>query len=63
MPTPSAVEKAKGLIRDPKDAAILASAMDASPEIFISGDLDFHTTEVRSVLNVLTTRDALNLLK
>jgi uncharacterized protein len=63
MPTPSAVEKAKELIRDPKDAAILASAVNAGPEIFISGDLDFHTNEVRSVVNVMTTRDALNLLE
>jgi predicted nucleic acid-binding protein len=51
MPAPSAVGKARSLIRDPKDAAILASAMEANPEIFISGDLDFHTLNVRSVVN------------
>jgi uncharacterized protein len=62
MPLSSAVEKARSLIRDPKDAAILASAMDANPEIFVSGDFDFHTFEVRSVVNVMSTRDALDFI-
>ncbi|WP_243441167.1 putative toxin-antitoxin system toxin component, PIN family [Dethiobacter alkaliphilus] len=62
MPMSSTVEKARKLIRDPKDAAILASAIDGKPEIFVSGDLDFYTSEVGSVVNVISTRDALALL-
>jgi putative PIN family toxin of toxin-antitoxin system len=62
LPAPSKVENARHLIRDSKDAAILASAMEASVDIFISGDFDFHTDTVRSVVNVLTTREVLTLL-
>jgi uncharacterized protein len=49
------IEKAKLLIRDPKDAIILASVIDAKPDIFVSGDLDFHTLDVRALINVMNT--------
>lgn len=38
-------DRAKLIIRDPKDAVILASAIDAKLDYFVSGDLDFHTNE------------------
>ncbi len=62
MPTTPMVEAAKLMIRDPKDAAILASAIESKPDAFVSGDLDFHTFEIRSVINVMNTREALDLI-
>ncbi len=63
-PAPSVdmVEEAKLLIRDPKDAIILASAIDAKPDFFVSGDLDFHTDDVRKRINVVNTSLAIALI-
>jgi predicted nucleic acid-binding protein len=55
-------EEAKLLIRDPKDAIILASAMDAKPDIFVSGDLDFHTDDVRKFINAVNTSRAIEII-
>lgn len=63
MPSLDKVKKAKRIIRDPKDAAILASAIEAKPDIFVSGDKDFHTPDVSCVVNVLTTGEALALIE
>ena len=43
IPSVDMVKDAKQLIRDPKDAIILASAINAQPDIFVTGDLDFNT--------------------
>ncbi len=59
MPSPAYLSKARPIIRDPKDAAILASAIEARPDIFVSGDLDLHTPEVSSLIKVMTTTEAL----
>lgn len=41
-------------IRDEKDIPILVSALLAQPDIFISGDQDFHTPEIQEHLVVYT---------
>jgi len=63
MPTTPMVEAAKLMIRDPNDAVILASAIESRPDVFVSGDLDFHTKKIGTVINVMTTREALNLIE
>ena len=40
MPTTPMVEAAKLMIRDPNDAAILASVIESKPDVFVSGDLE-----------------------
>ncbi|AOQ23294.1 hypothetical protein MTAT_18260 [Moorella thermoacetica] len=62
MPSPASIAKIRPIIRDPQDAAILASAIEAQPDLFISGDLDLHTPEVGSLIKVLTTAEALKRL-
>jgi uncharacterized protein len=62
VPSGDMVEEAKLLIRDPKDAIILASAIDAKPDIFVSGDLDFHTYDVRKFINVVNTSRAIEII-
>jgi len=62
MPASATVAKVQPIIRDPKDAVILASAFEAQPDILISGDLDLHTPEVGSLIEVLTTAAALKRL-
>jgi len=56
------IEEAKLLIRDPKDAIIFASAIDAKPDIFVSGDFDFHTDGVRKYINVVNTGRAIEII-
>lgn len=64
VPQPSRVEveKAHKLIRDPKDAPIPAAAMMAGRDLFVTGDKDFHTPEVKTLTPVLTTSQALESL-
>ena len=46
-------------IRDPKDLPILVSALAAQPDIFVTGDQDFHTPEIQEHLVVLTPSEFL----
>lgn len=46
-------------IRDPKDFPLLASTLIAKPDLFISGDKDFHTDEIKEFLVVYTPADFL----
>jgi len=62
LPLAERINKVRGLIRDPKDAAILATVIHAKPDIFVTGDCDFHTPEIAAITKVLTTKDALLLL-
>lgn len=62
LPSRAEIEKACGLIRDPKDAPILAAAITARPDLFVTGDKDFHTPEVKKLIPVQTTSQALNSL-
>lgn len=44
-------------IRDEKDLPILVSALLAQPDVLVTGDLDFHTTEIKEQLVVMTPSD------
>lgn len=57
------IEQARSFIRDPKDAPILAAAITARPDMFVTGDKDFHTPEVKKLIPVQTTSQALRSLK
>ena len=63
LPELEMVKNAKTIIRDPKDAVVLASAILFNPDVFVSGDLDFHTTTVKSFINVMHTREAIALVR
>ncbi len=61
LPSLEKVKEAEKIIRDRKDAFILATAMEIEPNIFVSGDKDFHTDEVKKVMHVVSTGEALAL--
>ncbi|TDA65694.1 MAG: putative toxin-antitoxin system toxin component, PIN family [Clostridia bacterium] len=63
LPPAGKVREAAQRLRDPKDAVVVASALAACPDIFVSGDKDLHTPEVLALVQVSTTREALALLK
>jgi putative PIN family toxin of toxin-antitoxin system len=62
IPSIDMIDRAKLIIRDPKDAVILASAIDAKLDYFVSGDLDFHTNDVCAQVNVVNTIRAIDLI-
>lgn len=41
----------------------IASAIDAQPDIFVTGDLDFHTDVVCKFINVVNTSLAFELIR
>jgi len=63
LPSRVDIEQARALIRDSKDAPILAAAIIAQPDIFVTGDKDFHTPEVKKLIPVQTASQALRSLK
>jgi putative PIN family toxin of toxin-antitoxin system len=62
LPSAEAVREAAKCLRDPKDAVVLASALAARPDLFVSGDKDLHAPEVLALVRVYSTREALDLL-
>ena len=62
VPSKEIIEKADKIIRDPKDAIILATAIEIAPDAFVSGDKDFHTPEVKKLIITLNTADAIKWL-
>lgn len=56
---PSAVE----LIKDKKDAPILACALAVKPDYFITGDKDFLTKEIRKRINTITSVEFLGKIR
>lgn len=44
-------------IRNPADLPILVSSMVVQPDILITGDFDFHTSEIQEYFTVLTPAD------
>ncbi|UJL46958.1 putative toxin-antitoxin system toxin component, PIN family [Virgibacillus sp. NKC19-16] len=46
-------------IRDEEDLPILLSALNVKPDIFVTGDKDFHTEEIQEFLVVYTPADFL----
>lgn len=61
-PPQESVEEARKIIRDPKDAVVLAAATAAKPDLFVSGDLDFHTSAVKLHINVMHVKEAIALI-
>ncbi len=62
MPSKKSVREAREIIRDPKDAVILAAAIAAKPDLFVSGDLDFHTSDIKLLINVMHVKEAIALV-
>jgi len=62
LPDKSEVERCIDLIRDDRDAPILASAIEARPGVFVTGDKDFFKERVRVSIRVATTRETLELI-
>jgi len=52
--------KYKDLISDKKDLPILAAAIRAKPDFFITGDKDFKTEKIKKFLNIISSRDLLD---
>lgn len=57
------ISAATGLIKDRKDAPILACALAVKPDYFVTGDKDFLTKEIRERVNTLTPGEFLRRLK
>ncbi len=63
LPDKSEVEQCIEIIRDDHDAPILASAIKARPDVFVTGDKDFFEERVRVLIRVATTRETLELIQ
>lgn len=63
VPSQEKIKRAQKIIRDTKDAVILATAIESGLDAFVSGDKDFHTPEVKQVINVVNTADAVELVR
>ncbi len=63
LPSNEEVKQAESIIRDQKDAVILATALRVKPDVFVSGDLDFHTSKITSIINVIYSKEAVALIK
>ena len=59
----AAVRRQGNHLRDPEDAAILASVLVACPDVFAGVDKDLHTPEVLALATVHTTAEALAVLE
>ena len=51
------IKTALRLIRDKKDAPLLACALLIKPKYFITGDKDFHVESIKRKVNVLTPEE------
>ncbi len=56
------ISRAKEMIRDKKDAPVLAAAIKHQPDYFVTGDNDFHNTKIKEHVNVVKTREFLDTL-
>ncbi len=63
VPSQEKIKNAQKIIRDTKDAVILPAAIESGLDAFVSGDKDFHTPEVKQVINVVNTADAVELVR
>jgi uncharacterized protein len=62
-PALQAIEAAGRLLRDPRDAPILAAAWEAGVDALVTGDRDFLEAQADLRIRVLRTADALALLQ
>lgn len=58
-PSPEAVEQASALLRDPTDAPILASIVDANANVAISGDRDLLVADIARAYRIRRCADFL----
>jgi putative PIN family toxin of toxin-antitoxin system len=57
------IPTATKLVKDKKDAPILACALAIKPDYFVTGDRDFLTKEIREKVNTITPGEFLRRLK
>lgn len=63
LPPTEKIGQVRPHLRDPDDAAVVASVMLARPDVFVTGDKDLHTPQVLALIPVHTTSEALALLE
>ncbi|MFO7952529.1 MAG: putative toxin-antitoxin system toxin component, PIN family [Bacillota bacterium] len=63
LPSAEKVKEAKDIIRDPKDAVVLATVLEVKPDIFVSGDLDFHASDITFLTNVMHSKEAIAMIE
>lgn len=63
LPPIAKIREASDHLRHPKDAAVVASALQACPGVSVSGDKDLHTPEVLALIRVCSTKEPLALLE
>ncbi|HCC69449.1 MAG TPA: hypothetical protein DEP99_06150 [Nitrospiraceae bacterium] len=57
------IKEAQTLIKHKKDVPILAAVLYTKPDYFLTGDSHFFTGKIKSILNVVTTKDFLAKIK
>jgi len=55
--------EASKLIEDKKDIPILACALAINPHYFVTGDTDFHTSEIKQRVNVVSPNEFLKKIR
>ncbi len=61
-PSENNIKEAESIVRNQNDAIVLAAALEVKPDIFVSGNLDFHTSEIASIINVMHSKEAIALI-
>ncbi len=62
FPSNEKVKEAESIIRNQNDTVVLAAVLEVKPDIFVSGNLDFHTSEIASIINVMHSKEAIALI-
>lgn len=58
-PEEALIERARSVVRDPKDVEILASILASKPDVALTGDKDLLTVEVKALAPVCTCAEYL----
>jgi putative PIN family toxin of toxin-antitoxin system len=61
-PSPRQITAAARLVRDPDDAAVLASILASNPDVALTGDKDLLTDEVKAIAPMCTCAEYLRRL-
>jgi putative PIN family toxin of toxin-antitoxin system len=62
-PSEGSIESARAVLRDPKDAEILASIIEYKPDYALTGDKDLLTNDVQSIFPICRCADFLREFK
>jgi putative PIN family toxin of toxin-antitoxin system len=62
LPSLAMVKRYSYALPDIEDAAVLASAIIADVDYFVSGDKDFQTEEIKKLVNLVTCQEILKIL-